>query len=197
MEQFCLNCEKEGFIVLKEIQVSVGREKFPITTEVCENCGAYAIDPEHRAQIDAWGLGKKRNFIEYQPGFSKKVHEALEELANQYAITRVELIRHFLAVYLTTLTELPGFRNLRKKTQENPEYIKLINKKKEVISVPIRYQAFREIELYCAIVGLSPSNVIEEAINFCVYALKFSNEKKNEQAKTQINDFLRKASLAA
>lgn len=71
MEQFCLNGEKEGFIVLKEIQVPVGREIFPIITEVGENCGAYAIDPEHRAQIDAWGLGKKRILSNISPHFQK------------------------------------------------------------------------------------------------------------------------------
>ena len=177
MSRFCLNCEKNTGIAEKKISIPIGNESFRVVTEVCPQCGYYALTPKILREMDEWGMSLKKNIVEPQPFFTKAAHDFAEEIASQYGLKKVPLIRALTTYYLNHIVNRKDFQDIKKYCDHHEAKRLLEKDKKSKVSVPIRYLMYKKLQSFCEVWEIPHAKALEEATLFGLVLL--THEGKN------------------
>lgn len=190
--EFCINCEKNT-VVFGKTSIRVGNKEFTLEAEHCTNCDSVNLSPENQKQIDEWGNTLPTAIAEFQPYLPTKLVVASKEHSKMFGLKWSEFIKVCTTFYLSEMTKEKGFKQLR--TEVLSEGIKSFGEIKEKHSIPVRYRLFKQLQLFAEVWNLHESNVLEEALLFCVTVLESERTHKTERAEFQ--EFLEKISMAS
>lgn len=180
--KFCISCETDS-VVFGKTKIKVGRETFETEAEHCKKCNKVAITPGLQKKIDEWALQFIKSIVELQPYFTSDMHERIATLSHKYNLSKSEFMKACTAFYLLEMTKLSNFKALRTEFLDKAKGKYKGNRDK--ISIPIKYQLFKKVDLYTRVWKLDyDANVFEEAIAFCVIALD-DHSNHIEQIKRQ------------
>lgn len=168
--RICASCET-GQLREQSIGIKVGSAVFDTMTMVCLECGAYALTPKVRREMDEWGTKFTRNIVEPQPLFSEASHNFLDEMAIGYGLTKVPFIKILTTFYLNHIVNRPDFGEVKKIFAAHEPRRLLEGGLKAKVSLPIRYLLFRKLQVFCDVWEVSHAKAIEEATLFCLTAL--------------------------
>lgn len=192
---FCVSCENES-VVFGKTKIKVGRETFETEAEHCNKCQKVAISPKIQKQIDEWALKFTKNIVELQPYFTKSMSDRIESLASKYSLSKTEFMKICTTFYILEMTKIANFKALREEVLLESQRSYRGDRTK--ICVPIKYQLFKKIGLYAKMWDLEyDSNVMEEAVQFCVVVLDNHAAKVTESKKQELVHFVEYHAMAS
>ncbi len=197
MEKFCISCDQDTTYTLQDINLPLGKKSFPASTHVCESCGAYALTPKIRAEMDKWADQFQDKFIEHQPFFSEALLAQLENEAALVGTNRTHYMRMMMGFYLTQANKEDRFQMLREAIPRTTPGKLLSAGKKESVKVPMNYRAHRLLEMYGQAWGITPTKALEEAVLYCSVLDKMDNDRRFSKAAAHLKIFIESAALAA
>jgi len=167
--KFCISCENDS-VVFGKVKIKVGREYFETEAEHCEKCGTFGMSPQIQKQMDEWAVRFIKSIAELQPYFTAEMMEKIASLSHRFSLNKAEFVKICTTFYVAEMTKVPNFKDLRSEVlAEVQERYKGTRSK---ICVPIKYQLFKKIDLFGRVWNLEyDSNVMEEAVQFCVTVL--------------------------
>lgn len=171
----CPECESTN-VKFGPIELKFDRHTFKGQTYVCKNCENYLSSPQFEKEIEEWAKGLGTNFHQYQPAISKEIYSGLEELSQEYGVKPAVMAKILTTVYLERSRNTKGYAGLKKFILNSRTFEKLSAGEKERISVPVKYEIYKEVNEFAQIWDLNrETEVFVEAINFCVILLCFSD----------------------
>ena len=191
--EFCPNCEKKA-VVFGKTSLKVGDKDFPLEAEYCKNCGMVQLSSKNQDTIDQWGNSLATNIAEFQPYFSEAVLSISKEQADHYGLKWAEFVKVCTTFYLSEMTKEKSFSTVRKEILDEGEKYSSGPKTKK--AVPVRYRLFKQLQLFSEIWDIRESNVIEEAILFCVTLLQ-DEASDYKQKQIGLQQFVEKYSMAS
>ncbi len=190
-----MSCQSKS-VVFGKTKIKVGREFFETNAEHCSICNKVAISPKLQKQIDEWALQFTKSIIEIQPFFSKKMSSRIEFYARSFNLNKSEFMKLCTAFYLLEMTRLKNFKTLRENIFIESQ--KIFNGEKSKICVSIKYQLFKKITLYAEMWNLEyESNVMEEAVQFCIFILDNQSGMIEESKKIKLVNFVEYHAMAS
>lgn len=190
--EFCVQCEEQT-MVFGPILIKVGDKEFTLEAEHCSNCDAVELSPENLRRIDDWGNALSTNVAEFQPYLPGKLIAVSEGCAKHFGLKWAEFLKVCTTFYLVEMTKEKEFKRLRSGVLA--EGAAIFNDAKKKTYVPVRYRLFKQLQLFAEVWSLHESNVIEEALLFCVTVLE--SEKTHEVERAEFQEFLEKFSMAS
>lgn len=197
MKKTCPICTDTANVKEKTVTIPVGREKFRTKTDVCEECGYYALTPKVRKEMEAWGRELKKNVIEPQPLFTEVAHAFLEETASKFGIKKVPLIKVMTSFYLNRIVGRDDFETLKHSIQKQECHGLMTKGKKLKVSVPIHFLTFRKLELFSHAWEVTHAKAIEEAVLFCSAVLSYPDTSRLKEIAKRFEEFVEDYALAA
>lgn len=197
--KFCVVCEKNCEFTVEKISISVGREAFPTTAEVCKECESYKMTPKMRREMDQWGLGFTKSVVEYQPLLNETVDRYLEEIAARFNLQKTPLVKILLAFYLKDIVSADTFEGMKKWAQrEDTHQYTQTGKREKKLGVGLNYIGYKELGLFCEVWNVAPAKAIEEAISFCVCLLEHGKTvSRLKEIALELEAFVAKSAIAA
>lgn len=197
MNRFCVSCEVTGRHEEKEVRIPVGRKEFSTCTRVCQNCGAYALTPKVRKEMDCWAEQFTSNFIEIQPMLSKVVLQDIEETSEKYGLPKVAYMRLLTAFYLIEVISDPDFKEWKKFMRDTDSYKVMTRGTRAPTSIPIRYKAFKQLEVFAQLWNMTLANAMEEAILFGVGLKHWKDSSKLLEMEKRLERYIQVNAMAA
>lgn len=197
MRKYCPECENNGDVKEKAINIQVGRETFHTKTLVCEKCGHYALTPKVRKAMESWGQKLKKNVVEPQPLFTETTHQFLEETASKFGIKKIPLIKVMISFYLNRVVGRADFDSLKLAVEKQEGFSLMTKGKKIKLSVPIHYLTFKKLEVFCQSWDIAYAKAIEEAVLFCSTALTYRDIARLREIAKRFEEFIEDYALAA
>ncbi|MCM2281068.1 MAG: hypothetical protein NDI61_04395 [Bdellovibrionaceae bacterium] len=173
--------------------IKVGDKEFTLETEYCQGCDSVGLTPDNFRQIDEWGNALPTNVAEFQPYLPTKIIAASERYAKQFGLKWAEFVKACTTFYLVEMTKEKEFKILR--SEVLAEGTDIFNSAKQKVYVPVRYRLFKQLQLFAEVWELHETNVIEEALLFCVTVLE--SGMSHEAEKAEFQEFLEKFSMAS
>ena len=193
--EFCMSCENDA-VVFGKTKIKVGRETFETETEHCKKCKTVAISPKLQKDIDEWALQFTKSIVELQPYFTKGMANKIDFFANKFNLSKSELMKVCTTFYILEMTKIKNFKSLR--IEVLAETQKKYKGERTKICVPIKYQLFKKIGLYAEVWNLEyESNVMEEAVQFCMTVLDNHVSKIDESKKQELVHFVENHAMAS
>ncbi|MEK6628220.1 MAG: hypothetical protein AABY53_06305 [Bdellovibrionota bacterium] len=193
--EFCIYCETDS-MVFGKTKIKVGRETFETEAEHCKKCKKVAISPKLQKEIDEWALQFTKSIFELQPYFTKDMTNKICFFANKFNLSKSELMKVCTTFYILEMTKIKNFKTLR--IEVLAEAQKKHRGDRTKICVPIKYQLFKKVGLYANVWNLEyESNVMEEAVQFCMTVLDNQVAKVEESKKQELVHFVENHALAS
>ncbi len=193
--EFCISCENDS-VVFGKTKIKVGRETFETEAEHCKKCKTVAIGPKLQKEIDEWALQFTKSIVELQPYFTKGMADKIDFFANKFNLSKSELMKVCTTFYILEMTKIKNFKTLR--TEVLAEAQKKYKGERTKICVPIKYQLFKKVGLYAEVWNLEyESNVMEEAVQFCMTVLDNHVAKIEESKKQELVHFVENHAMAS
>lgn len=183
-------------MIFGKTKIKVGRETFETEAEHCKKSKKVAISPKLQKEIDTWALQFTKSIVELQPYFTKDMANKIYYFANKFNLSKSELMKVCTTFYILEMTKIKNFKILR------IEILAVAQKKYKAdstkICVPIKYQLFKKVSLYANVWNLEyESNVMEEAVQFCMTVLDNHIAKIEESIKQEIVHFVENHAMAS
>lgn len=193
--EFCISCESDS-VVFGKTKIKVGRETFETEAEHCKKCKTVAIGPQLQKEIDEWALQFTKSIVELQPYFTEGMADKIESFANKFNLSKAEFMKVCTTFYILEMTKIKNFKSLRTEVLAYAQKKHKGERKK--ICVPIKYQLFKKADLYARVWKLEyESNVMEEAVQFCVTVLDNHVAKIEESTKQELVHFVENHAMAS
>ncbi|MEK6624325.1 MAG: hypothetical protein AABY86_05120, partial [Bdellovibrionota bacterium] len=149
----CPECEGRN-VKSGPIELKFDRHIFKARTEVCRDCGNYLTSPQFEKKLEEWTKNLGANFHQYQPAVSKEIYEDLEKLSHQHGVKPAVMAKIITTVYLERSRTTEGYAALKKFIFDSNTFTKLDSGKKERISIPVKYEIYKEIQNFAQIWNL-------------------------------------------
>ncbi len=176
----CPKCEGKN-VKFGPIELKFDRHTFKGKTHICKDCDNYLTSPQFEKEIEEWAKGLAANFHQYQPTVAKEIYKGLEKLCQEHGVKPAVMAKILTTVYLERSKTIDGYAALKKFIFNSQTFVRLSSDEKERISIPVKYEIYREIREFAQIWGLKrETEVLAEAINFCIVLLCNSEDLTQE-----------------
>lgn len=193
--EFCVSCETDS-VAFGKTKIKVGRETFETEAKHCTKCKKVAISPKLQKQIDEWALQFTKSIVELQPYFTKGMSDRIESLAGKFSLSKAEFMKVCTTFYILEMTKIANFKALRDEVLAESQ--RRYKGDRAKICIPIKYQLFKKIGLYANMWNLEyESNVMEEAVQFCVVVLDSHVARVEESKKQELVHFVEHHAMAS